>query len=529
MSRSIPILVALVLVTAWPAAAGRDPSPPPPAATSAAQDGAPATASSSPPKTETNWLRFDVVASPATSLFVWIDNLSGVSSGKTRESYVQAWRAVHGEPSAEDRDLLARWRALRRSAPAPPSGRPEHVPGTCVPAEEETRSRQQRLAIAAAEAESREELVALAASWLTPAEAADFALALAHFEPRARHFWNDMPQARDFVPKLDAFLDGKPARALIDRFLAFHGGTFADHAPPRLSLVPIGDRWGGTHAEAIGRHLLLEIRTRDVPETQVQVVFHELSHDLFARMPAERRALWASWFLSRGPGGAIAWEVLREALPTALGQGVAEATLARKLWDMKQPWYHIEIVDRYAKAIYPLVKRAIEEGRPFDEALAAEFVTIFESQRIGEGSLLAHFSTSVFAASRALAPYAQAAAERAGSRRGWLATLGATSGESFLATFRCVPLLAFAGGVSDAERLRSFEPDLPAYPVERFAGDPRLGALIVPARRASGAAAIVVFVDPSRLDARALTGALSDARLWPLEPIAVRAQARASE
>ena len=60
-------------------------------------------------------------------------------------------------------------------------------------------------------------------------------------------------------------------------------------------------------------------------------------------------------------------DLLGEALPTALGQGLADRTFRPKQWSRKYTWYHIESVDRFAKAIFPVVEEALETGRPFDE------------------------------------------------------------------------------------------------------------------------------------------------------------------
>ena len=67
-----------------------------------------------------------------------------------------------------------------------------------------------------------------------------------------------------------------------------------------------------------------------------------------------------------------------EALPTALGQGVAYERFQSERWSLDKPWYHIEAIDRYAKRIFPLVKRTLaHRDRVFDESFLREALALY--------------------------------------------------------------------------------------------------------------------------------------------------------
>ena len=77
------------------------------------------------------------------------------------------------------------------------------------------------------------------------------------------------------------------------------------------------------------------------------------------------------------PGGVEAWQLLHEALPTALGQGVAGQRFKAADWDIGHRWYHTEAVDRYAKQIYPLVRDTLAAGGTFDEGFLDAAVALY--------------------------------------------------------------------------------------------------------------------------------------------------------
>ena len=216
-------------------------------------------------------------------------------------------------------------------------------------------------------------MAALAAD-LTREEMADLRASLAWFAPKYVKVWQDGRLPRAFL----AAARSDPAAKKLDAFLArlakFYGVAPDGSPRPRLLLVPVPDGWG-THAYALKRTLLLEIRDGDRLPDQAAVIVHENSHFLFSRIPRERQERLEAAARAAGPAGAAAWATLHEALPTAMGQGVADRAF-RRGFSTEARWYHTEDVDRYAKALLPLVDRTLAAGGVLDETFVTRAVAL---------------------------------------------------------------------------------------------------------------------------------------------------------
>ena len=192
-----------------------------------------------------------------------------------------------------------------------------------------------------------------------------------HFATRYAAVWNDGALESAFLEQVK----GDRRRTRIGKFLAelrrFYGAP-ATEVVPRLILVPV-PAGAGTHAQAIGRDLLIEIRPGDTLADEVPVIVHENSHFLYYDVPEPRRNGWDEAILRDCDGCEVEWRLMLEALPTALGQGVATRRFGRS-FRLDAPWYHRADVDALAKQIYPAVTRALEEKRTLDAALFLEWL-----------------------------------------------------------------------------------------------------------------------------------------------------------
>ena len=113
--------------------------------------------------------------------------------------------------------------------------------------------------------------------------------------------------------------------------------------------------------------MLIELRPYDRLQDVASVIVHENAHFLDNRQPRSRVRQLVQKTI-KDEQDAAAYRVLREALPTALGQGVADRLFRPKTWRRNQPWYHRDDVDRYAKRIYRDVNRAMQDrSRRLDE------------------------------------------------------------------------------------------------------------------------------------------------------------------
>lgn len=302
----------------------------------------------------------DAEASYPAAMFQWLDSLAQTSVGKTvpahRADYVRRFgRATPADAAAIERF----WRA-----------RLAH--------ESRTGSRSDLLGIFCS-ASSLE--AGLEAAGLEAGARAALEAALSHFRPKFDEVWAGGSVPRRFLGSLRDDPSTAKMADLLGRAARFFGADGATLSPkPRLVLVPVPDGYG-THAQAIGRQLLLEIRPADTLADQASVIVHENVHFLWEAMPADRRRGLEQVAAAHAPHGAEAWAVLREALPTALGQGVADRAFRPLDWSRRAPWYDVAQVDAYAKAIYPLVQQAIDLGSYFDPEFVRLAVSMYPVKR----------------------------------------------------------------------------------------------------------------------------------------------------
>jgi hypothetical protein len=158
--------------------------------------------------------------------------------------------------------------------------------------------------------------------------------------------------------------------ALLGEIVHFYDVDPLSVPPPRLALVPVPSGHG-THAEAIGGILLLEIRRDDGLADEASVIVHESSHFLWNLVPESRKKQLADTAAASGDASKRAFRLFGEAIPTALGQGVADRMFRPWSWSESGPWYHTDEVNRCAKLIYPIVREALDSGKTLDDGLVS--------------------------------------------------------------------------------------------------------------------------------------------------------------
>jgi hypothetical protein len=213
---------------------------------------------------------------------------------------------------------------------------------------------------------------------LEPRAAADLRNAVERFAPRYRTLWND-----GAIPA--AFFEGSREssgrKGLADFLVSvsgFVGIPPSKENPPHVVLVPV-DPGYGTHAQAIGRHLLIEVQPGETLMDEVGPIVHENVHFLVKAIDRKRWEALERSAARIGPAGATAWRLLHEALPTALAQGLATYRLRRNHWSMDEPWYHVAEIDAYAKRLFPIVREALEHDGSFDEGFVRKAVAAYSS------------------------------------------------------------------------------------------------------------------------------------------------------
>jgi hypothetical protein len=229
------------------------------------------------------------------------------------------------------------------------------------------------------------------------------------------------------------------------------------------------------------------VRPDDSVPEQVPVIFHELVHDFQRRVPPVERAALAGRYMREGYRGATVNGLLREALPTALGQGLAQLRLAPDAYDPELPWYHLESIDRYAHALLPLVSRAFDSGQRFAEIPPSQVIGALDDVTLSEAPALLFLSEAAFTATEEKLPLVDPLLAAVGGRRQWRVAADTEEGRDFIVKYDCLPLaiLSIAG-----------EPPLPGLEAATASPPPltteAVGGL-VPLRRESGAPALWLY------------------------------------
>ncbi len=164
---------------------------------------------------------------------------------------------------------------------------------------------------------------------------------------------------------------------LFDRFKVFYGSSWDKSVPFNLTIYPIFGKQGETtatpHANSLEMGFLLESKdTYDM----LAVGMHELCHVLFEEQPlALQRDLDSCFTARKDPYAAFAYRYIDEALATALGNGYAYQSLSTKV--DTGSWYADDYINRYAKALYPLVQEYLDAHRQMDRDFVEKAVAVF--------------------------------------------------------------------------------------------------------------------------------------------------------
>jgi hypothetical protein len=298
------------------------------------------------------------------ALLHWLDSLAmlsgaGGTAGKTVAAHRQEYERLFGRPSSQDAYYLMRYHEARSGF-----------------AREAVAEDRHRLTLAFFETSSVNDALDRAGTLLKADVARDFTAAVRHFEPRYRQIWKEGDVTEGFLGRVTASeRRGELAAFLVDvaRFL---GVSPREEPHPKLILAPV-PAGHGTHAQAIGPFLLIEIQPGETLADEAAPIVHENVHFLLNRIPASRREALERAALDVKPWGADAWELLKEALPTSIAQGVADRSYRPDFWSRKRPWYHTQAVDGYAKRIFPLVEQALGGDGSLDEAYVKRLVGLY--------------------------------------------------------------------------------------------------------------------------------------------------------
>jgi hypothetical protein len=304
-------------------------------------------------------------------LYHWIDSLAGTSGAKTIPAHRAEYLKLFGPMNDDDKTRLRAFVAarseftIRQAARTATDGAAPHASAM--------------LGVFCTSA-TVDDAIARVRPDLTDALLDGLASALAHFGPRYELVWNHGARPEAFLERARRDPGRSQLTDLLTRIVRFYGVDPLTVPPPRLALVPVPAGFG-THAEAVGGVLLLEIREGDRFADEASVVVHENAHFLWSLVPVDRQRRLARAAADLGDEGSKTFALLREAIPTALGQGIADDTFRPGGWSLDTPWYHTPEVDRCAKRIYPVLRAALDSGGVLDETLIRRVIAAASGPR----------------------------------------------------------------------------------------------------------------------------------------------------
>jgi hypothetical protein len=211
----------------------------------------------------------------------------------------------------------------------------------------------------------------------------DLALAVRHFGPLYHNLvWE--PSQAEFRRQTQEFRESLKKAGMGERMALvrrFYGSAWPLERPFWLALVPI-PRKSGEHFSTFGHSdsflEVIEVPAQSEISHQAGVGFHELCHSLWSTMPADKLQELRKNFYELGAVGRCAFDQLNEALATALGNGWFQAQVDAKL--PGPPWYQDDIIDVYARALYPLVESSLNLNKGLDKAFASSAVSLFRER-----------------------------------------------------------------------------------------------------------------------------------------------------
>lgn len=268
------------------------------------------------------------------------------------------------------------------------------------------------------------------------------------------------------VKRFGAYLAKHDFSGLFATGTRFYGSTWDANNRFEVAVLPSLDR------DRIGARAFEDVAICELPlelaEDRFDILLSELMHEcyhvVYDAQPAQVKQQWKAWCDGTGsPHSQYALLLLNEALATALGNGWVTEQLTGK--EDPDEWYNDPYVNGMAKAIYPVVKQYVAEGRPVDAAFLARYVELYGTGHPEWSKELDHLLTfrSVMVADRADGRYFRRTYPRYSSYRAMYPITAAGLEEmAGMPTTKVIVLSA-----SPADDLRAVEAVFPAVAARR--------------------------------------------------------------
>lgn len=320
-------------------------------------------------------IELEIRVSGVAQLGYHLDCLAGLERC-ARPRIEALWTEHLGWRQADD-DMLAAWSAIAQryhtSIRLPPDDPGDGAPGVfpTAPAQLALRDKLRQAALLADDLTAYHRHVSLLT---TPADAARMSAVLAHFAPRFTPWWQQQAgPARAFARDLAALLDRPDIAGWIADAASFYGAQLSGKPRVHVHLVmlpasaPTDPAAGGTVAEQIEGHSVLEVLPGEAAAERAPVLLHELCHFFHRSMDPGARERMMAALLGSGSAAAVgALHLLDESVAAALGNGVAAERIDPQRFQRRlaQPrgLYDDAWIDPVARALVPALARLLARG-----------------------------------------------------------------------------------------------------------------------------------------------------------------------
>lgn len=172
----------------------------------------------------------------------------------------------------------------------------------------------------------------------------------------------------------------KQAAYSFQKLKKFYNTSWSDDLPFTVAIYPIAAQpRQPTHTTATVHvnSLCVSVLTLErYYAGRMGVILHEIAHALYDEQSASYQHQLEGYFDKiKSPYTEGARTYLNEALATACGQGWVFKNMTGKMDTFS--WYHDEYIEGFARALYPMVEKYIEQEKSIDEPFIVEAVRLF--------------------------------------------------------------------------------------------------------------------------------------------------------
>ncbi len=335
--------------------------------------------------------RFDLRALPWGNLFYQLDCLAG-QGHCSQASYRELWQTLGWQKT--DDDKLKQWQILKARY-----GRQVQLSKTeamALPGRFDGIRIWDKVRQAAMNSHRRQDLAINLSAILKPADAEQLLQILDAFYPRFEPWWTQSGKsiaesgAKRFAELLQA-RQSPNLPELIEQASQFYQADLSQWSVLAFNFIarPTG---GGDNlnGEQVENQSLVEIKANSNPDSNLDVVIHELCHYFFARMgPTKEKALIDSFVKANTAQAIGAYNLLNEVLATSIGNGLVNQILMpadrfERYVKTEKSFYNDPFIDPVAKALYRRVAQALQQKQSLsDPAFVQDYLKLAQ-QALGD-------------------------------------------------------------------------------------------------------------------------------------------------